>query len=139
MGRKGKTGSVTGKIHQMDTWLRDMHTQIYNFRKDKGGANQYRCEMQSIEVSGKDQKQYREPNFEIMQKRNGKERKEEHEIEGKNEKIVTRRGVQKWKRKAAENGGQDSIKAWRKAFKENKDKERWKKIKESNSAKDYRK
>lgn len=60
-------------------------------------------------------------------------------MEEKNKKIVTRRGVQKWKRKAAENGGLDSIEAWRKAFKENKDKERWKKIKESNSAKNYRK
>lgn len=54
-------------------------------------------------------------------------------------KKLLQEGEYKNGKKAAENGGQDSIEAWRKAFKENKDKKRWKKIKESNSAKDYRK
>lgn len=46
-------------------------------------------------------------------------------------------GLNGWEREAAEDKGEDTIGRWRKTYKEKKDQERWKKIKDSRSAKDY--
>lgn len=54
-------------------------------------------------------------------------------------KLLQEKGIQNWERKAAEDRREDTLEAGKKKFKEIKEKERMRKIKESNSAKDYKK
>jgi len=46
-------------------------------------------------------------------------------------------GSSRWEREAEEDQGKDSLGNWRKKFKKKKDQERWQKIRNSRSAKDY--
>lgn len=54
-------------------------------------------------------------------------------------KLQLEGGTHKWEREVAKDKGKDSIGTWRKTFKEKKNEERKKRIKESKSAKDYQK